>query len=47
MGFLEATAIVLGFITIWGLLAGLVWLVDNTVVKAIRGRSYINPEYWS
>ena len=46
MGFLEATAIVLGFFTLWGLLCGLVWLVDNVIVKAILGRTYINPEYW-
>ena len=46
MTFLESTMYVIGFLLIWGSMFGLVYLVDNYVVKPIRGTSYINPEYW-
>lgn len=46
MSFLEASFYVIGFLLIWGSMYGLVYLVDNYVVKPIRGTSYINPEFW-
>jgi len=46
MEFLEAALYVISFLLLWGAMAGLVYLVDNYVVKPIRGTTYINPEYW-
>ena len=46
MNLIESLAYVIGFFLIWGATVGLVWSVDNWVIKPILGRTLIDPEFW-
>ena len=46
MDFLEAMFYVIGFFVIWGTVVGFVWAVDNWIVAPLRGRPFINREFW-
>jgi len=46
MELLEAIAYVLGFFTIWGTVVGLTWAVDNWIVAPLRGKPFIDREFW-
>lgn len=46
MELLEALAYVIGFFLIWGFVVGMVWTVDNLVIKRIIGRTLIKQEFW-
>jgi len=46
MEMLEAIAYIIGFFTIWGVVVGITWSIDNWVIKPILGRTLIDPEFW-
>ena len=46
MEMVEAMAYILGFFTIWGAVVGLTWAVDTWVIARLRGKPFINPEFW-
>jgi len=46
MDMIEALAYVIGFFLIWMSTMGMVWVLDNWVVRPIFGRTIIKPEFW-
>ena len=46
MEVIEAFVYVIGFFTIWGAVVGLTWAVDNWIVAPIRGKPFIDKEFW-
>jgi len=46
MEMLEALAYVLGFFALWGIVVGLTWSIDNWIVAPLRGKPFINEDFW-